>query len=139
MRSVSVPLCIGVVLLSVACNKSETAVAGSGKVVITLNCESAGATIGVHPWRVAMASRDGQIEWSLAGRDLSVTITPKDPAQWPFEAPPPIVVDARPGIGKGLKDSAGGVYKYNVTGVCGASGTAPDTVVLDPDMIIPKK
>lgn len=139
MRSGPLIIGIGAIVVAVACNKQPAVQGGASRVTITLNCEGNGATIGVHPWRAMLASRSDSILWTLAGpTGYTVSITPKDPARWPFSSPPPIVVGAQGGVGKNIPAGvAAGTYKYVVTGVCVRSGQAPDTVILDPDMIIP--
>ena len=98
--------------------------------------------MSVKPLRVVLQKRTEQVEWSLipSGPGMtSVSISPKYVAGWPFIAPPPIVVTSgKPGIGKDIPASVpAGTYKYNITGVCPRTGAPSDTVVIDPDMIIP--
>ena len=136
-------LVVGVLGLAAACGKREEAAAppGPGQAVIRFNCDNdGGASVSVKPFRVQLPSRKGQIEWTLVGSDVdSVLISPKNPLRWPFTAPPPIIVkSAKSGIGKDVPDSvAAGTYKYNVTGICVREGGVADTVIFDPDMIIP--
>ena len=139
MRSGPLIIGIGAIVVAVACNKPPAVQGGANRVNVTLNCDGNGATIGVHPWRAILASRSDSILWTLAGpTGYTVSITPKDPARWPFASPPPIVVGAQGGVGKNIPaGTEAGTYKYVVTGVCVRSGQAPDTVILDPDMIIP--
>ncbi len=69
----------------------------------------------------------------------TVEISPKVVSRWPFVAPPPLVVTVqKPGIGRDIPATVpAGIYKYNISGVCPRSGAPPDTVIIDPDMIIP--
>jgi len=134
-------LCAGVVAIAAAWREPQGPVVR--KVVIRLTCDTDGsATLNVRPWRVVMLKRTEQIEWSLvpaANSVASVSITPKYIAGWPFYAPPPIVVTpAKPGIGKDIPDRVpADTYKYNISGICPRAGAPPDTIVIDPDMIIP--
>lgn len=95
----------------------------------------------VRPWRVVLQQRTEQIEWTLLPSEVtSVTITPKTIAGWPFRSPqPPLVVTTqKPGVASDIpREVPGATYKYNITGICGRSGQPADTVVIDPDMIIP--
>jgi hypothetical protein len=89
---------------------------------------------------VKLNSKAEQIEWSLVPSGLTtVEISPKIVARWPFVVSPPIVVTyQKPGIGKDIPATVpAGTYKYNITGVCPQAGAAPDTIIIDPDMIIP--
>jgi hypothetical protein len=109
--------------------------------MIKFSCEAdGGATVTVKPWRVVMQKRNEQIEWSLVPSGIgSVSISPKYIAGWPFVSPPPIVVTSgKPGLGKDVPSAVpAGNYKYNITGICVRAGAPSDTVVIDPDMIIP--
>lgn len=100
---------------------------------ITAAC-TGGGNPGVHPPSIAMARADHIVWVSVSRRAVSWTITPKDPANWPFAelsftgtpespavTPPPL-----PGA---LLNHA---YSYNVTVVC-SDGTSQ---VIDPDIII---
>jgi hypothetical protein len=141
MRTGALLLCVGVVVFAAAWRKPENQ-ATVRKVFIKFTCETdGGATVTVKPWRIKLNSKSEQIEWTLVGSGLNtVEISPKVVARWPFVAPPPLIVtDKKPGIGKGIPATVpAGTYKYNISGVCpGYSGAPPDTVIIDPDMIIP--
>ena len=140
MRNGALLLCVGVVVFAVAWRKPENQPTVR-KVLINFNCDNTGgATVTVRPWRVRLNSKAEQIEWSLVPSGIaSVEISPKLVARWPFIAPPPLIVTAaKPGIGKDIPPAVpAGTYKYNITGVCVRTGAPPDTVIIDPDMIIP--
>ena len=140
MRSRTLLLCAGVVAIAAAWRAPQGAPV-LRKVIIKFSCDTdGGATVTVKPWRVVMSKRTEQIEWSLTPSGISsVSISPKYVAGWPFVAAPPIVVNAgKPGIGKDIPSAVpAGNYKYNITGICARSGAPADTVVIDPDMIIP--
>jgi len=111
------------------------------KVLIRFSCDNdGGATVTVRPWRVVLQRRTDHVEWTLLPVDVErVSITPKYVAGWPFVAPPPVVVTPqRPGVARDIPASVpGGNYKYNITGICTRPGGPADTVIIDPDMIIP--
>ena len=140
MRSRTLLLCVGVVVVAAAWREPQNQPV-IRKVLIRFSCETdGGATVTVKPWRVKLTTKAEQIEWSLVPSGLTtVEISPKTVARWPFVAPPPLVVTVqRPGIGKDIPATVpAGSYKYNITGVCLRSAAPPDTVIIDPDMIIP--
>lgn len=140
MRTGALLLCVGLVVFAAAWREPENQPTVR-KVLINFNCDNnGGATVTVRPWRVRLNSKAEQIEWSLVPTGItSVEISPKLVARWPFVAPPPLIVtQAKPGIGKDIPPAVpAGTYKYNITGVCTRSGAPPDTVIIDPDMIIP--
>jgi hypothetical protein len=140
MRRWTLLLCAGVVMVAAAWRAPRNQ-AVARKVQIKFACDTdGGATVTVKPWRIVLQQRTDQVEWSLIPSGVgSVSITPKYIAGWPFVAPPPIVVTAvKPGVGKDIPASVpAGTYKYNITGVCARTGAPADTVVIDPDMIIP--
>jgi hypothetical protein len=107
-------------------------------VTITLTCPNDGGRIGVHPWRMNVTKADG-VTWFVPANDKAVWITPKDPANWPFDSDTIKVTSGNSVTSTNFKPTVeAGTYKYKVTGVCDNTG-GPDTVVLDPDMIIPTR
>ncbi len=140
MRSGALLLSVAVVVFATAWREPENQPTVR-KVVIKFSCDpDGGATVNVRPWRISLNSKAEQIEWSLVPSGLTtVEISPKTVARWPFVAAPPLVVTVKqPGIGKNIPATVpAGLYKYNITGVCPRSGAPPDTVIIDPDMIIP--
>jgi hypothetical protein len=140
MRRVPVLLCSGVVLLAAAWADPQVQIV-TKTVSIDFTCTADGATLSVTPWRVQLASRNDQIEWSVKTTGLdSVSISPKLVARWPFSVNPPLSAHAqRPVVARGIPASVpGGTYKYNISGICQRAGGIADTVIIDPDMIIPK-
>jgi hypothetical protein len=140
LRSVPLLLCVGVVALAAGWSRPQVPVV-TKTVSIDFNCTSDGATISIRPWRVALASRTDEIQWDVKATGLdSVAISPKLVARWPFSTNPPIHAHAqKPGKAKGIPNSVpGGRYQYNITGICNRAGGTADTVIVDPDMIIPK-
>jgi hypothetical protein len=139
MRGASLLLCAGVVV--VAAWREPQVQPVVRKVVIRFSCDTdGGATVTVRPWRVVMQKRTDHIEWSLIPAGVpSVQISPKYVAGWPFVSPPPITVTGqKPGVARDVPAAVpAGTYKYNITGVCLRGESPPDTVVIDPDMIIP--
>ena len=140
MRGGSLLLCAGVVVLAAAWREPQVQPVVR-KVQIRFACDNdGGATVTVKPWRVVLQKRTDHVEWTLIPTGVqSVDISPKYIAGWPFVAPPPITVTGqKPGVAKDIPASVpAGTYKYNITGICQRGESPPDTVVIDPDMIIP--
>ena len=139
MRGASLLLCAGVVVVGAWSEPQVQPVVR--RVSIRFSCDNdGGATVTVKPWRVVMQKRTDYIEWSLIPTGVpSVQISPKYVAGWPFVSPPPITVTGqKPGVARDVPAAVpAGTYKYNITGVCLRGELPPDTVVIDPDMIIP--
>ena len=108
------------------------------QVTIVLMCPNNGGSIDVHPWRVNVTKADG-VKWFVAQNGKAVWITPKDPANWPFDTDRIDVSSGNPVTSTNFKPVVeAGTYKYKISGVCNNAAGA-DTVVLDPDMIIPTR
>ena len=138
MRIVPSLLLVGAVGLALACNRENLSTAGPHKVIISLTCDNDGGKIGVQPWRVRSLKSES-IKWTVAQNNTTVSLEPKDPAQWPFVSAPPITVsNANPVTSSDFKNLTPGdsIFPYKVTGVCNHHGQM-NKVVLDPDMIIP--
>ena len=140
MRGGYLLLCAGVVVIAAAWREPQGQPVVR-RVLIRFACENdGGATVTVRPWRVVLQRRTDHVEWTLIPTGVpSVAITPKYIAGWPFVAPPPVTVTAQsPGVARDVPAAVpGGNYKYNITGVCQRGTAPPDTVIIDPDMIIP--
>jgi len=100
---------------------------------ITAAC-TPGDNPGVHPPSIAMKRADHIVWGSVSPGAVSWTITPKDPANWPWSEmsftgtpeAPAVTPQPLPGA------LANHVYSYNVTVVC-RDGTSQ---LIDPDIII---
>lgn len=140
MRSGTLLFCAGVVLIAGAWRESQVQPV-TRKVLIRFACDTdGGATVTVKPWRVVLQKRTDYVEWTLIPSGVqSVAISPKYVAGWPFVVAPPITVTAqKPGVARDVPAAVpAGTYKYNITGICTRGDAPPDTVVIDPDMIIP--
>lgn len=138
MRSGQVLLCIGVVVLAAAWTQPQ-GLTVTKSVSISFKCTTDGATMTVSPWRVALPTRNDQIQWDVSNGSDSVSIAAKNVNRWPFSTNPPYKARyGSPAIGKGIPSSVpAGKYQYNIIGICPRAGGVVDTVVVDPDMIIP--
>jgi len=146
MRKLPLVLCAGVVLLSAGWRLPQGQQGTKRPVSIHFKCETGGgATVTINPWRRQLGARTDSIQWTLVtpgpgdSAPDSVLIAPKSVNQWPFTSGFPISVKtSKPGVAQGIQATVpAGTYKYSVTGICKFPGMAPDTVVIDPDMIIP--
>jgi hypothetical protein len=107
---------------------------------IDLEClDDGGVSFSLSPWRVDMP-KNGSIKWVL-GKYHKVNqaeIKPADPAKWPFQDSSFTTKPGAPADGRNLKKGQpGGVYKYTVSTICDRGAGVKDTVIIDPDMIIP--
>ena len=138
MRGVSVLLSLGVVLLAAAWTQPQ-GVTTTKSVSISFKCTTDGATMTVSPWRVTLPTRNDQVQWDVSNGSDSVSITAKNVNRWPFSSNPPYKAKyGSPAVGRGIPSSVpAGKYQYNIIGICPRAGGVVDTVVIDPDMIIP--
>lgn len=131
------------VLLLSACSVlgsggSKSSVAEQAPVQVTINAKCAGPNqteISVTPWNVRM--RESQsLEWVLAANANSeqITVSPKRANQWPFASPPYIGGRGRP-VNAGRPNQRGR-FSYNIQLICQSGRNAPDTVLVDPDIIV---
>ena len=138
MRGVSVLLSIGVVVLAAAWTQPQ-GVTTTKSVSISFKCTTDGATMTVSPWRVTLPTRNDQVQWDVSNGSDSVSIAAKNVNRWPFSTNPPYKAKyGSPAVGRGIPSSVpAGKYQYNIIGICPRAGGVVDTVVIDPDMIIP--
>jgi hypothetical protein len=132
LRVVTVPVLLLVALSAVWAHRPEVRRVPRAA-NITAAC-TPGGNPGVHPPSIAMARAD-HIAWtSVSPRAVSWTITPKDPANWPFAEPSFTGTPGSPAVTPQPLPGAllNHVYGYNVTVVC-SDGTSQ---VIDPDIII---
>lgn len=108
-------------------------------VVVNARCNGRNTTeITVRPWNVRIRQGD-QLSWVLAGNanTSEITITQKDGGDWPFEAGPPYRgTKNTPARATRMRSNAQGTYKYNIQLICQSGSNQPDTVVVDPDVIV---
>ncbi|HEX6573458.1 MAG TPA: hypothetical protein VF042_00690 [Gemmatimonadaceae bacterium] len=107
----------------------------TNQATIIFSCSNGGANISVVPWRVREVTEASGVKFRAPQN--AVWIVPKDPNHWPFDTNRiDVKGDTTVKNFKPVVDI--GTYKYVVYGVC-VNGTEQDTVILDPDMIIPTK
>jgi hypothetical protein len=146
MRRIALLSAVAGIALIAACSKGKDStpppppppppVAPAHQVTILLKCDNGGASIDVHPWRVTVTQADGVI-W-FAPQE-GVWITPKVAGRWPFNKDTiPVASNEHLTSTNFKSDVDSGTYSYNISGVC-TTASGADTVVLDPDMIIPTR
>jgi hypothetical protein len=110
-------------------------------VQVTVNARCAGPNnteVTVSPWNVRLRQGD-EVEWVLAANANSnnVTITPKETSDWPFATRGPFNgAKGNPARANGMRGNGRGTYKYNIALVCQSGQNAPDSVIVDPDIIV---
>ena len=107
-------------------------------VSVDLRCTPTGVTYNIDPWSVTLKQGD-TIEWDLKAEAHTdeMVIEPKQANAWPFatrnfrggRTNRPHGRDMLPG-------QQGRRYQYNVLIVCKGPVTRPDTIRIDPEMII---
>jgi hypothetical protein len=128
-------LVIGVLATSAAVRNSR--LPATKVVTIDAKCASPRNTqVTVTPWNITVAQGD-DMQWSIDNNANTgaVTITPKD-ANWPFATNQASGTKAAPARSSGMRANARGRYSYTITLVCQAGASAPDTVRIDPDVIV---
>ena len=131
---------IGVTTLNVGAPAPASPTEAVVTVSVDLRCTPNGVNYKVDPWTVTLKQGD-TIEWDLdAGANTDeIVIQPKRADAWPFETR-----RFRGGRGNNNRPHGRGMhpgergrrYQYNVLMVCKGDVSRPDTIVVDPEMII---
>lgn len=105
---------------------------------VTVNARCAGprnTDVSVQPWNLHVAQGD-DVQWSInaAANTDAITITPK--ATWPFANNRAQGSKAAPANSSGMRPGSRGKYSYSISLICQAGNNPPDTVVIDPDVIV---
>lgn len=106
--------------------------------VVTVDARCAGprnTEVTVRPWNLQVSQGD-DVQWAIsnAANTSEITITPK--AAWPFATNRPQGTKATPAGSSGMRPGSLGKYSYTIRLICQAGGSPPDTVVIDPDVIV---
>ncbi len=149
MRVRYIPALLTVVAVAVGCPKPQPAVhelVKTNDVKISADClNGGGISWTIDPYRATIPDRDRKIKWRLttdghnADPLTEVTILPKVNSTWAF-AEQDIKVNKNNITEKNLKTGlkTDYLYKYTIQIICTRGTTTQvDTVVIDPDMIIP--
>ncbi|WP_309670253.1 hypothetical protein [Gemmatimonas sp.] len=126
------------VTLVAACGtRQAVALKPNDKIKIKADCVAPNqVTLDVDNW-VASVDKGGDIDWINNGGNATVTIEPKiaQPNDWPFDNTNNITPTSGAGTKSKVKGNATAKkYRYVIRITCG--GTNPQTVVIDPDIIV---
>jgi hypothetical protein len=143
-RRTRVPLLFALAIVLAGCavlQAQRPATAGKRDVKVKVKCRGDKLDVSVDPFAVPLSAgesvawvADGGSLWS--GRnDVEVKIVPREPASWPFDAPPPTIpIEGEAPSGQ-LTSAAARTVKYNLVFTCELGGVMRE-VVIDPDIII---
>lgn len=142
MRIRHINIVLAFAVTTAACKPAPVTALAKNNVLIDLEClDDGGFTATINPWRAEFPKeRGGSVKWTL-GKLKKVNeadIQQTTPATWPFTEPSFKARPGNPAEGKNLKPgTVPGTYKYTIRAICYRDGGVQDTVVIDPDMIIP--
>lgn len=109
------------------------------RVTVSARCAGPNNTeITVSPWNVRLQQGD-EVEWVIAANANSndITVTPKSTSDWPFASRGPYNgTKGNAARANGMRGNGRGSYKYNIELVCQSGQNPPDSVVIDPDIIV---
>lgn len=109
------------------------------QVTVSARCAGPNSTeITVSPWNVRL-QQDDEVEWIIAANANSnnITVTPKATSGWPFASRGPFIAGkGQPARANGMRPNGRGSYKYDIQLVCQSGNNPPDSVVVDPDVIV---
>lgn len=137
------PLLFAAGLLFAACAVSQSRVvapAGARHVKVKVKCDDNRLDVSVKPFAVAIGRNESvfwepDTPWYGGRNDVAVSIVPKDPANWPFQVPPP-TMPVNTGVSSGqLTSDTPNTVQYNLRFQCTSNGVTR-TIIVDPDIII---
>lgn len=143
-----IPLLVLVGVAALACAPAPEKSTDTGTVApppgqVTVDARCAGprnTSVTVSPWNLHVP-RDSNVTvtWVInaAANTDTITITPKQGTSWPFGGDAAVGSKATPARVQGRTPNEPGVrYRYNIQLVCRIGAADPDTVVVDPDIIV---
>lgn len=146
VKALRVSLGFAIVASAVACNnfRGNSALA-AGEVSIDLTCDGGIFSATVRPWRVRMSQMNGKkaIKFKLNNSSHSVDSAVIDSVEgrpWPFKTTK-FSVKKGYSVDADSADTYSGpeaTYHYRISTVC-IFGGVTDTIVIDPDMILPPR
>lgn len=123
-------------VLLTAAARGPASVPATQSVSIDARCAgNRNTSITVQPWNLHVGQGD-EVQWviSPSANTGEVTISPK--AAWPFANNRRQGSKTVPASSSGMQPGARGRYSYTIRLVCQAGASQPDTVVVDPDVIV---
>lgn len=112
----------------------------AGHVKMTLTCLPDGSLgFNLIPWSVTLPNKNAAFTWDSDSKSNADGTISAVNQQFPFGTEKFMARHGSNVVGKPIKDTPAGTYKYSVTVICPAPGGKSDTTIVDPDMIIPWK
>lgn len=111
------------------------------KVTVTCDASSDAVWVKVDPW-TAGVNRGTELEWELTANSNadSMTVTAKNPSNWPYDDPPPYGAKKGGKKGKASKMKANAPkhvpFEYNIELTCQNGAGPKHVLVIDPELII---
>ncbi len=109
------------------------------QVTVSARCAGPNSTeVTVSPWNVRL-QQDDEIEWVISANANSdnVTVTPKATSGWPFASRGPfIATKGQSARANRMRPNSRGSYKYDIQLICQSGNNPPDSVLIDPDVIV---
>lgn len=103
---------------------------------VTLVCTAGNVAVTVAPWTHHEAA-NGSFNWHLTSAQAnSISITPKDPNNWPITPAPPITVQAGQNAPVTLNATTGDTIRYTIAGSCTDQGGETHNITIDPDVVV---
>jgi plastocyanin len=127
---------VSCLLITVAALSGSPRAAATQTVTIDARCAGPRNTqVTVQPWNLRIAQGD-DVRWEInaAANTNAITITPK--ASWPFATNRPGGSKTTPATAAGMNPNSRGKYSYSIQLVCQAGANPPDSVLIDPDVIV---
>ena len=121
-----------------ACTSAGSRATVPGQVTMKLQClADGGFEFSLSSWSVTLPAPDSAFTWvNDPASNVEAEITAQNP-KFPFNGQSHHAAHGGKARGKPVPHTPKGTYKYTVTAICSLGGAKPDTIRIDPDMIIP--
>jgi hypothetical protein len=105
---------------------------------VTITCPQRMVNVTVQGWVIHRTPGDEvNMQFAQGANVSSITITPKDPASWPFTPAPPYVVQSGGQQTLTVNPNARpDTYRYNIVGTCTPPGSPEQSITIDPDIVV---
>ena len=139
MRFILVAASVAVVTgFSVGTAGTQTGAPTTVTVGVDLRCTVNGASYSIYPWSVTLR-QDDSVDWRLypTATTDEMIVQPRNPKAWPFATTRSKGDRTNRPYGRDMRpDEHGNRYEYDILMVCKGDVSRPDTVRIDPEMII---